>query len=121
MSAQLEGRSAPKRPFTTDVPRSGRGKALHVGGLALLGIGIACALVAGWVLAMWAFEDHGRSTSALVAAIIAFSGFLIAALTAGVLLASASRADRTAAGVEEPPRMEVWTAVRTGLRQRPLP
>jgi hypothetical protein len=52
-------------------------------------------------------------------AIIAFVVFLVAALMAGVLLASAARADRSAAGVEEPPRTEVWEAVKTGLRQRP--
>jgi hypothetical protein len=112
---------AAKRPFTTDVPRSSRGRVLNVVGLELLGIGALCALAGGWSLAMWAHEGHGQADLTLIIGISFVAGFLIAGVVAGFALAWAARADRQAVGVEEPPRIQVWTAVRSALHHRPIP
>jgi uncharacterized protein (DUF697 family) len=121
VSEQPGAGATPKRPFTTDVPRSSRGRALYVVGLTALGIGIICALVGGWLLAMWAYEDHGQVKPALVIAGSALAVSVVSSIAAGFLLAWAARADRRAAGVEEPQRQQVWATFRSALHQRLTP
>ena len=118
MCAQPGAGGAAKRPFTSDVPRSSRGKALYVVGLTVLGIGLIVGLPGGWLLAMWAFEDHGRVNPALVIGSSALLFTAVACIASGYFLYWAARADRRASGVEEPPRLHVWSAFRASLRER---
>jgi len=87
-------------------------------GLTALGIGTILALVGGWLLAMWAFEDHGQVKPALVIGGSTFLLSVVPFIASGYLFFWAAREDRRASGVEEPPRQHVWPAFRTSLDER---